>query len=60
MMINHHLQAALARDRQATLRAEAAAARLARQARPRRAASRPGVQQPGVQRPVPGGTAAVG
>ena len=33
MMINHHTQAALARDRQATLRAEAAAARLARRAR---------------------------
>ena len=27
MMINHNIQAALARDRQATLRAEAAAAR---------------------------------
>jgi len=39
MMINHHVQAALARDRQATLRAEAAAARQARRARPRRAAS---------------------
>ena len=26
MMINHHVQAALARDRQATLRAEAASA----------------------------------
>jgi RimJ/RimL family protein N-acetyltransferase len=33
MMINHYTQAALARDRQATLRAEAAAARLARRAR---------------------------
>ncbi|HEY7920102.1 MAG TPA: hypothetical protein VIE45_10635, partial [Streptosporangiaceae bacterium] len=41
MMINHHVQAALARDRQATLRAEAASARLARRARPRRAASGP-------------------
>ncbi len=39
MIINHHVQAALARDRQATLRAEAAAARRARLARPRRAAS---------------------
>jgi RimJ/RimL family protein N-acetyltransferase len=52
MMINHHLQAALARDRQATLRAEAGAARLARQARPRRAAPRPGVQQPGGRQTV--------
>jgi RimJ/RimL family protein N-acetyltransferase len=41
MMINHHVQAALARDRQATLRAEAASARLARRARPRQAASGP-------------------
>jgi RimJ/RimL family protein N-acetyltransferase len=41
MMINHRIQAALARDRQATLRAEAAAARRARQVRPRRAASGP-------------------
>ena len=41
MMINHRFQAALARDRQATLRAEAAAARLARQTRRRRAASGP-------------------
>lgn len=41
MMINHHVQAGLARDRQATLRAEAAAARRARQARPRRAATGP-------------------
>jgi RimJ/RimL family protein N-acetyltransferase len=41
MMINHHVQAALARDRQATLRAEAASARLARRARPRRVASGP-------------------
>jgi RimJ/RimL family protein N-acetyltransferase len=41
MLINHHIQAGLARDRQATLRAEAAAARLARQARPRRAAFGP-------------------
>jgi RimJ/RimL family protein N-acetyltransferase len=46
MMINHNIQAAVARDRQASLRTEAAAARLARRARPRRAASRPGVQQP--------------
>jgi RimJ/RimL family protein N-acetyltransferase len=41
MMINHHVQAALARDRQATLRAEAASARLARRARPRQAGSGP-------------------
>jgi RimJ/RimL family protein N-acetyltransferase len=41
MMINHHVQAALARDRQATLRAEAASARLARRARPRQVASGP-------------------
>jgi len=46
MMINHNIQAAVARDRQASLRTEAAAARLARRARPRQAASRPGVQQP--------------
>lgn len=45
MMINHRVQAALARDRQATLRAEAAAARRARQARPRRAASGPAGKQ---------------
>jgi RimJ/RimL family protein N-acetyltransferase len=41
MLINHHIQAGLARDRQATLRAEAAAARLARQARPRQVAFGP-------------------
>jgi RimJ/RimL family protein N-acetyltransferase len=41
MMINHHIQAALGRDRQATLLAEAAAARLATQARPRRVAAGP-------------------
>jgi RimJ/RimL family protein N-acetyltransferase len=41
MIINHNIQAAVARDRQASLRAEAAAARLARRARPRRAASGP-------------------
>jgi RimJ/RimL family protein N-acetyltransferase len=51
MMINHHIQAALSRDRQATLRAEAAAARLASQARLRRAAAGPGVQHPGVKHP---------
>jgi RimJ/RimL family protein N-acetyltransferase len=45
MIINHNIQAAVARDRQASLRAEAAAARLARRARPRRAASGPaGIQ----------------
>lgn len=45
MMINDNIQAAVARDRQASLRAEAAAARLARRARPRRAAPGPaGVQ----------------
>ena len=43
MMTNDHIQATLARDRQATLRAEAAAARVARLARPRRAASGPAV-----------------
>jgi RimJ/RimL family protein N-acetyltransferase len=41
MIINHHIQATLARDRQATLRAEAASARLARRARPRQVASGP-------------------
>jgi RimJ/RimL family protein N-acetyltransferase len=51
MMINHHIQAALSRDRQATLRAEAAAARRASQARLRRAAAGPGVQHPGVKHP---------
>ena len=45
MMINHHIQAALSRDRQATLRAEAAAARRARQARPHWAATGPAAQQ---------------
>jgi RimJ/RimL family protein N-acetyltransferase len=45
MMINHHIQATLARDRQATLRGEAAAARLARRARPRRAVSGPAGMQ---------------
>ena len=35
MMLNHHIQAALARDRRDTLLAEAAAARQARQARAR-------------------------
>jgi RimJ/RimL family protein N-acetyltransferase len=41
MMINHHVQAALARDRQATLRAQAASARLARRARTGQVASGP-------------------
>jgi RimJ/RimL family protein N-acetyltransferase len=48
MMINDNIQAAVARDRQASLRAEAAAARLARRARrarPRRAASGPAGMQ---------------
>jgi RimJ/RimL family protein N-acetyltransferase len=45
MMINHRIQAALARDRQATLRAEATAARRARQARSRRADSGPASTQ---------------
>jgi RimJ/RimL family protein N-acetyltransferase len=45
MMINHHIQAAVARDRQATLRAGAGAARLARRARRRRAASGPAGRQ---------------
>jgi RimJ/RimL family protein N-acetyltransferase len=45
MIINHNIQAAVARDRQASLRAEAAAARLARRARPRRAASGPAGMQ---------------
>ena len=40
MMINHHIQAALARDRQASLRAEAASAR--RPGRPGRARLPPG------------------
>jgi hypothetical protein len=35
-MISHHIHAALARERQHTLLAEAEAARRARQARPRR------------------------
>jgi RimJ/RimL family protein N-acetyltransferase len=39
MMINHHVQAALARDRQATLRAKAARGRLARRARTGQVAS---------------------
>jgi RimJ/RimL family protein N-acetyltransferase len=52
MMINHNIQAAVARDRQASLRAEAAAARLARRPRPRRAASGPGAQQPSGQQIV--------
>ena len=41
MTFNHHIHAALARERRNTLLAEAAAARRARQARPRRAASGP-------------------
>ena len=45
MMINHNVQAALARDRQATLRAEAAAARRARRARPRGVAAGPASTQ---------------
>lgn len=45
MMINDNIQAAVARDRQASLRAEAAAARLARRARPRRAAPGPAGMQ---------------
>jgi RimJ/RimL family protein N-acetyltransferase len=48
MMINDNIQAAVARDRQASLRTEAAAARLARRARrarPRRAASGPAGMQ---------------
>ncbi|HZC62461.1 MAG TPA: GNAT family N-acetyltransferase [Streptosporangiaceae bacterium] len=45
MMINDNIQAAVARDRQASLRAEAAAARLARRARPRRAAPGPAGRQ---------------
>jgi RimJ/RimL family protein N-acetyltransferase len=45
MMINHNIQAAVARDRQASLRTEAAAARLARRARPRRAAPGPAGMQ---------------
>ena len=36
MMLNHHIQAALARERRDTLLAEAAAARQARQSRARR------------------------
>jgi RimJ/RimL family protein N-acetyltransferase len=43
--MSHHIHAALARDRQATLLAEAEAARRARQARPRRASSGPGGQR---------------
>ena len=45
MMINDNIQAAVARDRQASLRAEAAAARLAQRARPRRAAPGPAGMQ---------------